>query len=399
MIQNGPGNQRTPLPEGFGAYATNSGVRKYRPDLGVIVSDRPAKAVAVYTQNTCQSNHIKYCQKVLPTDGLRVLICNSGQANTATGQQGYQDNLDMITEIARRFDVRPDQVVSASTGIIGVRIQLDKIVSSFGDLLMHKSGHAESFATAIMTTDLVPKTATTLVSLSGGQVRITGVCKGSGMIHPNMATMLGYLFTDADVELNWLADTLRAVTDDSFNMISVDGETSPNDTVFAVANGCSGVKVEKPEDRALFMSSLMSVAKQLAKSIARDGEGATKLLEVSVNGMPDVMLARKVARSIVTSPLVKTAVHGGDPNWGRIYSRIGQEGVPFEIVQNLDLFIGEVAILKAGEPLAMDYYKIRMGLAEDEVKVALDFHSGDKAAVAWGCDLTKKYVDINTEYN
>jgi glutamate N-acetyltransferase/amino-acid N-acetyltransferase len=251
---------------------------------------------------------------------------------------------------------------------------------------------------AILTTDLVPKTVTTEVALSGGMVRITGICKGSGMIHPNMATMLGYLMTDAGLPLAMADQMLKGVTDVSFNMISVDGETSTNDTVFFLANGASGVNVESAEDVETFQKALTQVAQHLAQAIARDGEGATKLVEVTLGGAPDVELARKAARGLTVSPLIKAAIHGEDPNWGRILARLGADRVPADCLDRMKLSIQGTEIFDGGKPLTFDRTALRLLLKEDNVRIDIDLGSGGGHAVAWGCDLSRKYVDINAEY-
>ncbi|MGB0454126.1 MAG: bifunctional glutamate N-acetyltransferase/amino-acid acetyltransferase ArgJ [Bacteriovoracaceae bacterium] len=399
MIIPGPGTRKTPLPKGFRSFSINAGIRKYRPDLGVLYSKYPAKAAAVYTKNTAQSHHIQYCQEVLPTDNLQAIITNSGQANTATGPKGAEDNLRMVHALAMEMKLTPSQIATASTGVIGMPLAIEKIERAIPDLVNNKGKSAERFATAIMTTDLVPKAFTTTVNLSEGEIRLTGICKGSGMIHPNMATMLGYIATDVSLDLTLMQSWLKEVVEKSFNMISVDGETSPNDTVFMMANGASEVEIVNDQDKNLFMVALLDLATHMAKSIAADGEGASKLIEVKLKGAPKQCLAKELARSLVTSPLVKTAIHGGDPNWGRIYSRLGQFGAPKEILETMNLSIQGISILKEGEMEPLDFYEVRTSLGDDHIEVNVDFKSGDYEATAWGCDLTKKYVDINTEYN
>lgn len=399
MVIQGPGSSKIPLPKKFYGYATNCGVRKYRPDLGVLYSELDCVATAVYTKNTCHAAHIHYDQEILPSESLRAIVTNSGQANTATGSQGDKDNLQMVNLVAEKLEVKASQVASASTGVIGVPLNIEKIHRAIPDLFLNRSKHAGSFATAIMTTDLSPKTCYLDVKLSGGDVRLTGICKGSGMIHPNMATMLGYILTDAKLELEWAKETLSKVVDDSFNMISVDGETSPNDTVFLLGNGASGISLESEEDKTIMIQAMNRLAQDMAKSIAADGEGASKLIEVEVLNYPDEMMARKIAKGITISPLIKTAIHGEDPNWGRIYSRLGQEGAEYELVSNCDLYLNKIKVLESGSPVPFDYYAMKTGLSEDFITIQIDFKSGHSSVKAWGCDLTKKYIDINTEYN
>jgi len=399
----GPGIARTSLPKGFYASGVNCGVRKYRPDLGLIISDTDAVMAGVFTKNSVKAAPIHYSQGILPSPYMRAVITNSGQANACTGEEGRESNLKMVMNVAKVLGCRPHQVASASTGVIGVPLDLDKILPAISELSDRVSDSAESFSLAIMTTDLIPKTATTTVKLSGGVVRITGIAKGSGMIHPNMGTMLGYILTDAVVELDKAQVWLKEITDLSFNRISVDGETSTNDCVFLMANGASNVAVTGVgailEDEKLFKKALLDIAVVLAKSIARDGEGATKLIEVQVKGAPTAEMAEKLARTVTYSPLIKSAVHGEDPNWGRIVARIGALEVPESVIEKLQMSLQKIPLFKNGSPLVFDRFEVRGLLRSDTVEIKLDFNSGDHQAIAWGCDLSAKYVAINTEYS
>lgn len=394
----GPGVARTPLPKGFASSGINCGVRKYRPDLGVILSSRDCVAAAVYTLNQCKAAPIQYCQSILPSGRIRALITNSGQANAATGPEGLIANAKMVGALAEVLNCEPQQVISASTGVIGFPLPLDKIVPALPELIQRAGDTAEPFALAILTTDLVPKTVHTTVKLSGGTVSITGICKGSGMIHPNMATMLGYLLTDAELTTGQAEGLIRDVSDLSFNMISVDGDTSTNDCVYLMANGASGVSAKTAGDLAKLRAALVEVAQFLAQAIARDGEGATKLIEVEVQGLPSIELARKAARGITVSPLIKSAIHGEDPNWGRILARFGAEGVPAECLARLTLSFQGIRVFEKGRPLVIDLVQARQALKGDKVRIEAHFDSGSSAATAWGCDLSKKYVEINAEY-
>ncbi len=395
----GPGITRTLLPLGFSASGINCGVRKYRPDLGILISDRDATAAGVYTNNECKAAPILYCKRLTPSTRIRALITNSGQANAATGGPGVEANLKMASAVAQALECLPTQILTASTGVIGVPLEIEKIERGVPELVSRAADTAESFALAILTTDLVPKTVTTEVLLSGGVVRITGICKGSGMIHPNMATMLGYLLTDAAVSPALAQQLLSRTTDLSFNMISVDGDTSTNDAVFLLANGAAGVAVESEADVRLFGDALLAIAQVLAKAIARDGEGSTKLIEVNLTGAPDEKLAKQAARGVTVSPLIKSAIHGEDPNWGRILARLGAEGVPAECLDRMTLTIQDFEVMRAGAPVPFDREAVRKGLKKDTIRILIEFFSGDAAATAWGCDLSKKYVDINAEYS
>jgi glutamate N-acetyltransferase/amino-acid N-acetyltransferase len=398
-IQHGPGISRTPLPKAFSTSGINSGVRKYRPDLGLIVSDLPATTVGVFTLNEMKAAPILYCQKLLPSTTTRAIITNSGQANAATGILGVENNLKMATAAANALNCQPHEVLTASTGVIGQHLAIEKIASAMQELVDRSVDNAEAFALAILTTDLVPKSASTEVKLSTGTIRITGICKGSGMIHPNMATMLGYILTDAIISAEKAQGYLKNSVDKSFNMISVDGDSSTNDCVFMMANGASQVSIETEEDHLHFERALLSISQTLAKSIARDGEGATKLIEVQLNGAPSIELARRAARGVTLSPLIKTAVHGEDPNWGRIVARLGAEQVPAASLNKMDLSIQGTPVFENGTVIDFDRAALRLILKKDIVVIKVDLHSGSHNTTAWGCDLSHKYVDINTEYS
>ncbi len=395
----GPGINRTVLPLGFLAGGVNSGVRRYRPDLGIIISQRDAVAAGVYTQNECRSASVLYCQALTPSVHIRAIITNSGQANAATGPQGIQTNFQMAAATAEVVGCEPNQVLTASTGVIGVPLEIDKIVRALPELAERASDSAEPFALAILTTDLVPKTVSTVVRLSGGDVRITGISKGSGMIHPNMATMLGYLLTDAILDPHEAQSLLKEAADLSFNQISVDGDTSTNDSAFLLANGASSVGLQTREDTDLFRSVLIEVAQVLAKAIARDGEGSTKLIEVEMTGAPNELMAKKATRGVTVSPLIKSALHGEDPNWGRVLARLGAEGVPAVCLEKMALSLQGVLVMEDGVPVIFDREGLRKLLKRDTVNILVELNSGSAGAKAWGCDLSEKYVAINAEYS
>ena len=393
----GAGIFRTQLPIGFTAGGVNCGVRRYRPDLGVIISESPCVATAVYTQNTCKAAPIKYCDALLPAENIHAIITNSGEANAATGEQGTLNNLKMATALAENLHISADSVLTASTGVIGEQLSIDKITQAIPKLVASVSDIAEKFATAILTTDLVPKTIKKEITLSTGTVTLTGICKGSGMIHPNMATMLGYLLTDAKLSTEQATELLKKSCDNSFNMISVDGETSTNDCVFMLANGMSKIAIENDEDLEIFQQALDDVSIELAKSIARDGEGASKLIQVDVNGLPDMRIAKDLARSVTTSPLIKTAIYGESPNWGRIISRVGSINIPEEILSKCAITIQGTQIFSNHKPKE-NTDSLSSKLRSDTIFISLDFESGSHSATAWGCDLTENYVKLNADY-
>lgn len=395
----GPGVHRTPLPKGFLASGVNCGVRRYRPDIGLLISEIPAVAAGVFTLNECKAAPVKYSSKLLPSDNIRAILTNSGQANAATGDEGVEKNLMMISAAAKALGCDLHQVLVASTGVIGVQLDTEKILPCMPELVARANDTAESFATAILTTDLVPKSVTTVVELSEGSVRITGISKGSGMIHPNMATMLGYILTDAKVEKDHAGRLIKQVADKSFNMISVDGDSSTNDCCFLMANGATGISLKTAEDFKKFEAVVTEIGIFLAKSIAADGEGATKLIEVEIKGSDNLALARKAARGITLSPLIKTAVHGEDPNWGRILARLGAEGIPAAQLEKMTLHLQGVLLFQNGQPVKFVKEEVKVLLKQAQVKVEIDLKSGEETATAWGCDLSRKYVDINTEYS
>jgi glutamate N-acetyltransferase/amino-acid N-acetyltransferase len=395
----GPGLLRTILPKGFLASGVNCGVRRYRPDVGLLISEVDSVAAGVFTLNDAKAAPVLYSQKLLPADNIRAIITNSGQANAATGPLGAENNFSMIQATAQALGVDPQQVLVASTGVIGTHLAVDKINPCLPELVDRATDVAENFALAILTTDLVPKTITTVVSLSEGDVRITGICKGSGMIHPNMATMLGYLLTDAKIDKQLCHSLLKEVTDLSFNMISVDGDSSTNDCVFMMANGEARAGLKTDADFHAFKKALLEVSQFLAQSIAADGEGASKLIEVEIQGSPSEALAKQAARGVTMSPLVKTAMHGEDPNWGRILARLGAEKVPATCLEKMNLSLQGKLLFENGSPVHFDKDEVRALLKQTKVSVKIDLKSGTGKATAWGCDLSKKYVDINTEYS
>jgi glutamate N-acetyltransferase/amino-acid N-acetyltransferase len=393
----GPGLHTTPLPKGFYASGANSGVRRYRPDLGLIVSDYPCVAAGVFTLNTCPAAPVQYCQKLLPSTQIRAIVTNSGQANAATGKEGIEDNLKLVNTVAETLSVDPKQVLVASTGIIGYRMELDKILPTIPELKKQLTDVAEKFALAILTTDLVPKTVNKIVKLSSGTIMITGICKGSGMIHPNMATMLGYLLTDAVLTTEQAQKILKQATDVSFNMISVDNQMSTNDCVFLLANGSSNTAIKNAEDEKIFLDAMIEVEQFLAKAVARDGEGATKLLEVQVTGAHDYQAAKRVARGVTTSDLFKCAVYGEAAYWGRVIAVLGQQDIPLDVIDKASVYFQDFLVYP---PSKAKHTKdeIDESMKRETVVIKIDLANGKEAATAWGCDLSERYVKINADY-
>jgi len=324
------------------------------------------------------------------------VVVNSGCANACTGEQGLADAAEMAGLAAGVIGVSPEDVLVASTGVIGQLLPMERLRAGMRQITLSRDG-GQALARAIMTTDTVPKEAA--VKSDEGGFTIGGVAKGAGMIHPDLATFLCFLTTDASVEADFLKFALRRAADVSFNMVSIDGDTSTNDAVLLMANGMVGNEPISQGSRQaeVFQQALNQLCVYLAKSMARDGEGATKLIEVTVGGAPSVAAARLAARTVVSSPLVKAAIYGNDPNWGRIVAAVGRSGV--EVVEEkIDLYLGDICLVRAGCPLPFDREEAVRLLNGSEVSILLNLNLGSATATAWGCDLTEEYVTINSHY-
>lgn len=388
-------------PKGFSAGATYAGLKtntREALDLAILCSDAPCNAAAVFTTNKVQAAPVVLDKKILKQTGrARAVVINSGCANACTGEQGLKDAETTATLAARKLGIPVEEVFVASTGVIGVRLPMDKIRDGIDRVTLSAEG-GHDLTRAIMTTDTRPKEIAVRVEAGGQIFTIGGTAKGAGMIHPNMATMLGFLSTDAAVESEFLKAALKEAVDCSFNMVSIDGDTSTNDTVLIFANGLAGNNEFSGGDAGeAFRQALEQVCVFLAKSIARDGEGATRLIEVKVNGAVSISDARLAARTIANSSLVKSAVHGCDPNWGRIAAAAGRSGA--EMVEaKTDVYIGDICLLKSGMPLPFDKKEAAAILKYEEVPVRVDLNLGQSSATSWGCDLSEEYVVINSEY-
>ncbi|WHY74929.1 bifunctional ornithine acetyltransferase/N-acetylglutamate synthase [Fictibacillus enclensis] len=389
------------LPKGFSAAGINCGIKYKKKDLGIILSEKPAAAAAVYTTNKIKAAPLAVTKESIETEGiLQAVIVNSGNANAFTGTQGTLDAYAMRSQVSEVFGLSEHHVGVASTGIIGETMPIDTILEGIGKLHPHsRLENALEFSQAILTTDTKTKNACYSFHVGEKEVVLAGTAKGSGMIHPNMATMLSFMTTDANISSENLHYALRKVTDLSFNCITVDGETSTNDMVLVMANGCAGNEELTPQhpDWGTFLQALTLTSTDLAKSIARDGEGATKLIEVTVDGAASDEEARIAAKSIVGSPLVKTAIFGCDPNWGRIVAVLGYANV--EIVpEQIDLSIGDFPVLLSSEILPFDEEGISSYLSGSDISITVNLHAGNGKGKAWGCDLTYDYVQINSSY-
>ncbi len=391
---------------GFLASGVAVGVRKpNKKDVAIIFSAEPSRAAAVFTTNRVKAAPILVSQEHVAAGDARAVVVNSGCANACTGRRGLEDARRMAELTAGALSARgaritSHQVMVASTGVIGQHLPMDRIERGISMAVaeLDVSG-GEAAAEAILTTDLVKKEVAVSFNLGGRRATIGGMAKGSGMIHPNMATMLGFLTTDASVDQRALHKALRTSVERSYNMISVDGDTSTNDMVVILANGASGTSqlIEGSPEFKLFCRALDLVNIHLARAIAADGEGATKLIEVNVTGAPTTVDAKKAAMAVVKSPLVKTAVFGADANWGRIFCAVGYSGAEFDVTR-VAIRLGEIPVLQDGSPLAFDEELARGYLEGKEIKVNIDLGSGGRSATAWGCDFSYDYVKINGSY-
>jgi glutamate N-acetyltransferase/amino-acid N-acetyltransferase len=404
MIRPIPGGVTAPA--GFRAAGVSCGIKRRTADavapldLAVVAADGPVPAAAVFTTNKAVAAPVVVSREHLAASGGRaaVIVTNSGCANACTGSAGLDVARAMAAAAAQAVGCAVDHALVASTGVIGVPLDIDKVRRGVAAAAQALSADAhDDAAAAIMTTDPFPKSYAVVVESPSGRYTVGGMAKGSGMIEPRMATMLGYLTTDAAVEPAVLHAVLRHVVDLTFNAISVDGEPSTNDAVFALASGASGVVVERADD-ALLIEAFTAVAGHLAREIVRGGEGATKLVTVRVTGAASEADAKLAARAIANSPLVKTAVHGGDPNWGRLVSAAGRSGADF-VLDRASVSIGDVDLFVAGVPHDDRADEAARVLSEQEITVTIDLGTGGPhAATMWTCDFSAEYVRINAEY-
>jgi glutamate N-acetyltransferase / amino-acid N-acetyltransferase len=384
-------------PKSFLAGAVKAGIKypdKRRLDLAILYSEAPCTAAAVFTKNLVKAAPVLLDVERLKRGKARAVVMNSGFANACTGPQGMTDAIEMTELAARHAGLPAEEVLAASTGVIGPMLPMERIRAAIPQIKLTAGGGHDA-ELAIMTTDTVPKEA----AVKAGDFTIGGMSKGVGMLHPDMATLLCFLTTDAKVEAGFLKQALRKAMDISFNMISVDGDGSTNDTVIIMANGMSGGKqiVKGSKTAGLFQEALNKICVYLARENARDGEGATKLIEVNVSGAINMKDARIAARAIVGSSLVKTAVHGCDPNWGRVIAAAGRSGAMLD-PEKVELEIGGSPLVKDGAPLPFEKNAVAKYLGGKEVIITLNLHLGRSKATAWGCDLSAEYVKINAEY-
>jgi len=387
---------------GFSVGVGEAGIRDSGgPDLVVIASDRPANAAATFTTNRLRAAPVLVAEEALRASGgrARAIVINAGCANAGTGTHGLEDARAVIAATAALLGCASDEVLPASTGLIGSRLPVDAMVRTIATVTLSPAADAaHRAARAIMTTDTRPKEHAVTARLTDGrEVHIGGMAKGAGMIHPDMATMLAFIVADAPIEPEALSGLLRPAVQRTFNQVTVDGDTSTNDAVFVLANGAAGgAPISDPADLRALAEALEAVCRGLAIAIAADGEGARHLIEVTVSGAPDDIAARAVARTVASSSLVKTAVHGADPNWGRIAAAAGRSGVALE-PDRLRVAIGDLCVYD-GAPVAFDEGQAQAVLRGEIVPIGLDLAMGSGSGVAWGCDLSAEYVAINSEY-
>jgi glutamate N-acetyltransferase/amino-acid N-acetyltransferase len=386
---------------GFLAGATFAGLKTFgeqKLDLGILVSQYPCTSGGIFTTNVIKASSLKLTEEYLRTGDIRAIVVNSGIANAGVGEQGLKDAREMSTLAANHLDLESREVAICSTGLIGVELPMALIRTGLSKIkLTTDAGIA--LARAIITTDTFHKAAAVTFEQDGKTVTIGGIAKGSGMIHPNMATMLAFLTTDATVERSFLQKALKKAGDLSFNMISIDGDTSTNDTVLLLANGASGAELisEASPHAPIFLEALTILSKHLAKEIVRDGEGATKIFSVTVEGALTTEEARLAARTVANSNLVKTAVHGNDPNWGRIIAAAGRSGAHMQ-ENKIALYINDVCIMEDGRPIPFFKDAVIAIMSNKEISFRISLSLGSGEATAWGCDLSEQYVTFNSAY-
>ena len=388
--------------QGFKAGGTYVGIKTYsedKMDMGLLLSDTPCAVAGVFTKSSLVSPSVTVNRETLAAGGVvRGLVVNSGIANAGVGEQGYIDAKEMAAVAAAGLGVKPSEVLVFSTGVIGVELPMTLIKKGIDEIKLADDGGNE-LARSMMTTDTRTKEAAVSVNVGGAEVKICGVAKGSGMIHPNMATMLCFVATDAAVERDYLRSILPDIADSTLNMLDIDGDTSTNDSLVVLANGAAGNTPLNAgsADVDTFRDALYEILVQLTRQLAQDGEGASRLIVAEVQGARNLEDARMAARTITSSLLVKSAVYGADPNWGRLIMALGRSGAE-TIESKIDLYINGVCIMEAGRPVPFARDSVVALMRGDEVTFGVNLNLSDGQATAWGCDLTEEYVVINSAY-
>jgi glutamate N-acetyltransferase/amino-acid N-acetyltransferase len=385
--------------KGFKAAGVKAGIKiADKTDLGLLLSETPCAAAGAFTKNAIRASSVDWCSEHLPSSGIRAVICNSGCANACTGERGENDTAMTAVLTSKVCGIPTDSVLMASTGVIGKFLPMDKIERALPlvkNALNDNGG--EAFATAIMTTDLVKKESSVKVIAEAGSYFVGGCCKGSGMIHPNMATMLGFITSDVSIPAEFLNPIVKRVIDRTFNNLTVDGDTSTNDMVLVLANGASGVAVAQKNELDAFEHALYTICSDLCKMIAADGEGATKRVEIQVKGAVSESDAKKAAKSVAGSNLTKCALFGNDPNWGRIACAVGYSGAEFSH-ETMTINLCGVTVFRNLQPVPFDEKVLHEKMKEKVVIIEIDLGMGNSSAIAHTCDLTYDYVKINAEY-
>ena len=393
-------------PKGFKAGSVHCGLKrdKRNHDIGIIFSEQPCKTAALFTTNQIVAAPIKLSRDVVKNGKAHAIVVNSGNANACTGKKGEKDAETMALLTSRHLNIKPDEVLVASTGIIGHHLPMAKIksgISNSAECLGNKNTHAISIAKAIMTTDLVHKQIAVKTKIGGKEITIGAIAKGSGMISPDMATMFCFITTDAAISLNTLRSCIKRSTESSFNQITVDGHMSTSDMVAILANGMAQnrtITSSTKSDLAQFQKALDYVTQNMAKEIVKDGEGATKFVQIEIHEAKSVSEAKKIVRTIAESPLVKTAINGEDPNWGRIVSAAGYAGVTLD-ESKLKLAVNKVTIYRKGLPVTPAPKRLNSVMKKKEITIQLHLGMGNKSTTLWTCDLSKEYVSINADYH
>ena len=387
--------------KGFQAVGVRTGIKQQGEDLALIYSEYPASAAGLFTTNVVKAAPVIVSQGRLPSATGRAIVVNSGNANACTGDQGMIDASNMSSEVAKLLNLAEGDVFVASTGVIGHAMPMEKIRPGIAEAVKSLSRDGGEFAlSGIMTTDVRRKQSQATVNISGVEVRIGGIAKGAGMIDPNVATMLSFITTDAAISPEILQDAISRSANLSYNCLTVDGDTSTNDTVIILANGQAGNVIidSYGPDMDLFQRALDEVTTSLAKQIAADGEGATKVVEIMVEGAKSYDDCKKIAKTVANSPLVKTALFGNDPNWGRVFAAAGRAGVEFD-PKEADLYFGEILLVEDGEPIAFPAQEAHDYLTGKEVLIRLKVGNEPYSAKVWTCDFSYEYVKINAEYH
>ncbi|MBI4222038.1 MAG: bifunctional glutamate N-acetyltransferase/amino-acid acetyltransferase ArgJ [Planctomycetes bacterium] len=391
-------------PKGFKAGATYCGIKTIKDslDLGIIFSEFPATGAALFTTNQIYAAPVKLSRKVAQKGHIRAFVINSGNANACTGEQGYKDAEEMARIAARCLKISEEEIMVASTGIIGRGLPMGKIaagIKAAATSLGSTPTHGNNVARAIMTTDTKQKDIAVRLKINNKDVIVGGITKGAGMIAPNLATMLCFLTTDVSISTLLLNECLRNAVESSFNRITIDGHMSTNDTIAIIANSASGVNItSKGSELQVFQEGLNYVTGYLAKAIVKDGEGATKFIQIDVVGARSRSDAAKIARAIADSPLVKTAINGEDPNWGRIVSAAGYAGVELD-ESKTNLYINDILIFAKGMPTQCDLNKLGTSMKGNNITIRLELGLGNCSDTVWTCDLSHEYITINAEYH